>query len=140
MYDFVCCGYCESGSLRESSQTGTTKSQTWTTVDSLSPSQLCTFLPASTVHMVSMRIPTDGERKTTSSRMRTLEVWFPIPALSQNSASKVNSRDFPGGPLVKTLPCNVGGCGFDPCWGTKIPHAKEQWVPRAATTELECHN
>ena len=71
--------------------------------------------------------------------MRTLEVWLLIPALYQNSASKVNSRGFPGGPLVNTLTCNVGGCEFDPCWGTKMTHAKEQGVPCAATTELERH-
>ena len=27
--------------------------------------------------------------------------------------------DFPGGPVLKTLPSKVGGCGFDPWSGTK---------------------
>ena len=27
-------------------------------------------------------------------------------------------RDFPGGPVVKTLPSNARGCGFDPCLGS----------------------
>ena len=31
--------------------------------------------------------------------------------------------DFPGGPLVKTLPSNAGGVGSVPGQGTKIPHA-----------------
>ena len=32
-------------------------------------------------------------------------------------------RDFPGGPVVKTLSSNVGGVGSIPGRGTKIPHA-----------------
>ena len=32
-------------------------------------------------------------------------------------------RDFPGGPVVKTLPSNAGGAGPIPGWGAKIPHA-----------------
>ena len=35
--------------------------------------------------------------------------------------------DFPGGPAVKTLCFHRRGHGFDPWWGTKIPHA-----PRSA--------
>ena len=31
--------------------------------------------------------------------------------------------DFPGGPVVKTLPSNAGGTGSIPVWGAKIPHA-----------------
>ena len=30
--------------------------------------------------------------------------------------------DFPGSPVVKTLPSNEGGCGFNPWSGAKIPH------------------
>ena len=32
-------------------------------------------------------------------------------------------RDFPGGPVVKTLCFQCRGHGFDPCWGKNIPHA-----------------
>ena len=32
-------------------------------------------------------------------------------------------RDFPGSPVVKTLPSNAGGVGSIPGQGTKIPHA-----------------
>ena len=43
---------------------------------------------------------------------------------------KVHSRDFPGGPLIKNLPCNVGGVGLMSGWGTgKIPHNVEQLSP-----------
>ena len=32
-------------------------------------------------------------------------------------------RDFPGTPVVKTLPSSVGGAGWIPGWGAKIQHA-----------------
>ena len=32
------------------------------------------------------------------------------------------NEDFPGGPVVKTLPSNAGGAGLIPGWGAKIPH------------------
>ena len=32
--------------------------------------------------------------------------------------------DFPGGPVVKNLPCNGGDTSSIPALGTKIPHAK----------------
>ena len=31
--------------------------------------------------------------------------------------------DFPGSPVVNTLPSNAGGAGSIPGWGAKIPHA-----------------
>ena len=34
-----------------------------------------------------------------------------------------HSRDFPGGPVVKTSPSNAGGAGSIPGRGAKIPHA-----------------
>ena len=43
---------------------------------------------------------------------------------------------FPGGPVVKNLPCNAGDTGLIPGWGTKIPHVEEQLIPRVTTTEL----
>ena len=33
---------------------------------------------------------------------------------------------FPGGSVVKNLPCNAGDAGSIPGQGTKIPHAMEQ--------------
>ena len=33
--------------------------------------------------------------------------------------------DFPGGPVIKNLPANCRGHGFNP-WPGKIPHAVEQ--------------
>ena len=32
-------------------------------------------------------------------------------------------RDFPGGPMVKNLPCNAEEAGLIPGQGTRIPHA-----------------
>lgn len=39
---------------------------------------------------------------------------------------KINYRDFPGGRVVKNLPCNVGDTGSTSGRGTKIPRAMEQ--------------
>ena len=47
-------------------------------------------------------------------------------------------RDFPGGSVVKNLPCNAGEVGLIPGWGTKIPHATEQLRPCATAREPEC--
>ena len=48
----------------------------------------------------------------------------PWPAISDILLQvKVQSKgDFPGGPGVKALPCNVGVVGSIPGWRTKIPH------------------
>ena len=37
--------------------------------------------------------------------------------------TKKSKRDFPGGPVVKTLSSNAGGAGSNPGRGAKIPHA-----------------
>ena len=50
--------------------------------------------------------------------------------------SKYNYEDFPGGPVVKNPPSNVGDKGSIPGRGTKIPHAVEQLSLRTSTTEL----
>ena len=39
---------------------------------------------------------------------------------------KYLTRDFPGGPVVKNLPCHAGDAGSIPGQGTKIPHAEKQ--------------
>ena len=39
--------------------------------------------------------------------------------------SKSMRREFPGGPVVKTLPSNVGGASTIPGWGSKVPHASQ---------------
>ena len=45
----------------------------------------------------------------------------------ENSEMKINLRgDFPGGPVVKTLPSNAGGAGSIPGQEAKIPHASQQ--------------
>ena len=36
---------------------------------------------------------------------------------------RIQTLDFPGGPMVKTLPSNAGDMGLIPDWGTKILHA-----------------
>ena len=44
-------------------------------------------------------------------------------SLSNNIILKIKKRDFPGGPVVKNLPSNVGDAGSIPGRGTKISHA-----------------
>ena len=46
---------------------------------------------------------------------------------------RVQSRNFPGGPVVKNLPCNAGDTGLIPGRGTKILHAVEKPGPCATT-------
>ena len=41
-------------------------------------------------------------------------------------------RYFPGGPVVKNLPCNAGDVGLISGRGTEVPHATEQLGLRAA--------
>ena len=43
--------------------------------------------------------------------------------------------DFPGGPVVKNLPCIAGYVGLIPGQGNKIPHVMEQLSLQATTTE-----
>ena len=54
--------------------------------------------------------------------------------------SKLSFRYFPGGPVTKSLPSNVGNAGSIPGQGTKIPHAAGQLSLRATTIELACLN
>ena len=50
--------------------------------------------------------------------------------------TKGSKRDFPGGPVIKNLPHNVGDAGSIPGQGTKILHATVQLSPCATATEL----
>ena len=46
-----------------------------------------------------------------------------MPFIKSIYAININLGDFPGGPVVETLPSHVGGVGSIPGWGAKIPHA-----------------
>ena len=48
-------------------------------------------------------------------------------------------RDFPGGPVVKDLPCDAGNTGSIPDRKAKIPHAMEQLSLRTAPTDPSRH-
>ena len=62
------------------------------------------------------------------------------------------SRDLPGGPVVKNLPCDARDAGSVVGQGTKIPHAAGRlsscatycvcmlWSPRVTTREPTCCN
>ena len=43
--------------------------------------------------------------------------------------------DFPGHPVVKTLPCNAGDAGSSPHQGPEIPYATGQLSPDTTATE-----
>ena len=49
-------------------------------------------------------------------------------------------RDFPGGPMVKNLPCNAGDAILISYRATKIPHATEQLSPSTTAAEPLCLN
>ena len=51
------------------------------------------------------------------------ELMITINFRRQRSAILRYIRDFPGGPVVKTLPSNAEGVGSIPGRGSKIPHA-----------------
>ena len=51
---------------------------------------------------------------------------------------KSYGRNFPGGPVVKNLPCNAEYMGSIPGQETKISHASGQLSQCAATTEPVC--
>ena len=44
---------------------------------------------------------------------------------SQLCASLKGNWDFPGGPVVRTSPCNVGGAGLIPGQGAMTPQASQ---------------
>ena len=46
---------------------------------------------------------------------------------------------FPGGPVVKNLPCNAKDVGSIPGRGTKIPHTKGELSPCTTTTKTRRH-
>ena len=46
---------------------------------------------------------------------------FPRQRADLSSHSEYGSGDFPGGPVVKTLPSNAGNASSIPGWGAEIP-------------------
>ena len=53
---------------------------------------------------------------------------------------KWTPRDFPGGPVVKNLPCNADDMSSIPEQGTKTSHAEKQLSPCDTTRESVCCN
>ena len=54
-----------------------------------------------------------------------MKVLIPKPH-SKHKIKIVRDGDFPGGTVVKNLPCNVGDAGLTLGRGTRIPHAMKQ--------------
>lgn len=50
---------------------------------------------------------------------------------------EVQFKDFPGGPVVRNMPCNAGDVGWITGRGTKTPHAEKQ-LSLHATREPVC--
>ena len=46
----------------------------------------------------------------------------------EDGGSRNDIWDFPGGPVVKTLPSNAGGAHLIPGWGTKTPQHKTKAI------------
>ena len=64
---------------------------------------------------------------------------FLVQQLNHYPNIRANSRDCPGGPVVKKPPSNVGNMGLIPGWGTKIPQALGQLSLHVTTTESTNH-
>ena len=52
-----------------------------------------------------------------------VELYHLLRIFIEAGFNKNYSRDFPGGPVVKTSPSNAGGAGSIPGWGAKVPYA-----------------
>ena len=69
--------------------------------------------------------------------IKTLRTWG--TCLGAQSI-KQHSYDFPGGPVIKSPPCNAGDAGSITGGATKIPQAAKPLSPRATTRESMCCN
>ena len=69
--------------------------------------------------------PLDGVG-TDPQNLRCLTCFFPLDQ---------GPGDFPGGPVVESLPCNAGDVGLILGQGTRVPHAVGQLSPCTAITE-----
>ena len=69
-----------------------------------------------------------------SKLLSNLQISWDPPFSSDTLYDKDTMRDFPGGAVVKNLPANARGHGFQP-WSGKIPHAAEQLSLCTTTTE-----
>ena len=56
------------------------------------------------------------------------------------TAFKIQSRDFPDGPVVKNLPGNAGDIDSIPSQGLKIPKGGEQLSQQATVKDTAWHN
>ena len=54
---------------------------------------------------------------------------------SKTRFRRLKQGDFPGGPVVKNLPCNAGDSSLIPVRGAEIPHALGQLSSSTTTTD-----
>ena len=74
-----------------------------------------------------------GTWQATVHRVTKSQTWLKWLSMHAHTINR-NSRDFPGGPVVRSPPANAVGHGFDPRSG-KIPHALEQLSSCTTITE-----
>ena len=78
-----------------------------------------------------MRRPQEGQRarKEEGDELEgCICIWSHQVVHLQYVQLKIN-RDFPGDPVVKNPPCNVGDMGFDPWSGNLDPTSHESTKP-----------
>ena len=54
----------------------------------------------------------------------------------EEGGSRSDIWDFPGSPVVKTLPSNAGGADLVPGWGTKTPQHKTSNILTNSTNTI----
>ena len=59
------------------------------------------------------------------------------PKVREPLLFKKTFRDYPGGPVVKTLPSNAGGTGSVPGQGTKVPYTL--WLKNQSIKQKQLH-
>ena len=54
----------------------------------------------------------------------------------ENNNKRIITEDFPGSPVVETLPSNAGGAGLIPGQECKIPHVSGPTKPKHKTEAI----
>ena len=65
--------------------------------------------------------------------------WIKMGPLSEDWHPYKERRDFPGGPVARTVPSNAGGAGLIPRWGAQISHASCRIPPPKKQQKSYCN-
>ena len=88
------------------------------------------------MHLLSVRL---HQAKTNRTSRRNRWAHHHSWSLQLPLSKRDRVRDFPGGPVVKSLPGSAGDMGSVSGQGTKIPHAMEQLSLWASTRQTTHH-